>query len=123
MKTRFDGTVWVTGFGVAFDIKEMETSHLLNTVKMLVRKPARVVAMLVSDIEKASFETNVWTTGKVEDSRKQSLRNVTGLSGEELVKYVVGTPLFTAMLEELDARGVNTENIMELYLKDPSFQQ
>jgi len=123
MKTRFDGTVWVTGFGVAFDIKEMETSHLLNTVKMLVQKPARVVAMLVSDIEKASFETNVWTTGKVEDSRKQSLRNVTGLSGEELVKYVVGTPLFTAMLEELDARGVNTENIMELYLKDPSFQQ
>jgi len=123
MKTRFDGTVWVTGFGVAFDIKEMETSHLLNTVKMLVQKPARVMAMLVSDIEKASFETNVWTTGKVEDSRKQSLRNVTGLSGEELVKYVVGTPLFTAMLEELDARGVNTENIMELYLKDPSFQQ
>ena len=52
-----------------------------------------------------------------------SLRNVTSLSGEELVKYVVGTPLFAAMLEELASRGVNTDNIMELYLKDPAFQQ
>lgn len=123
MKTRFDGNLWVTAFGVAVEVKEMETAHLLNTVKMLVQKPARVQAMLVTDLENAAFASDVWTPGKAEDSRKQSLRNVTSLSGEELVKYVVGTPLFAAMLEELASRGVNTDNIMELYLKDPAFQQ
>ena len=43
------------------------------------------------------------------------------LSSEELVQYVTGTPLFKAMMDELEARGVNTENIMELYTKDAAF--
>lgn len=34
---------------------------------------------------------------------------------------MTGTPLFKAMMEELEARGVNTENIMELYTKDTAF--
>ena len=123
MKTRFDGNLWVTAFGVAVEVKEMETAHLLNTVKMLVQKPARVQAMLVTDLENAAFASDVWTPGKTEDSRKQSLHNVTSLSGEELVQYVVGTPLFNAMMDELANRGVNTQNIMELYLKDASFKQ
>lgn len=41
MKTRFDGKIWVMAYGVAIEVKEMETAHLLNTVKMLVQKPAR----------------------------------------------------------------------------------
>lgn len=55
MKTRFDGKIWVMAYGVAIEVKEMETAHLLNTVKMLVQKPARVQAMLVDDIERATF--------------------------------------------------------------------
>lgn len=78
MKTRFDGKLWIGAFGLALEVKDMETAHLLNTVKMLVQKPARVQAMLVTDIEEATFE-------------KQ------------------------------EARGVNTENIMELYTKDAAF--
>lgn len=43
MKTRFDyPDVWITGCGEAIPVRNMETPHLLNTVKMLVRKPARV---------------------------------------------------------------------------------
>lgn len=101
----------------------METAHLLNTVKMLVQKPARVQAMLVNDIEDATFEEQeAWTpTGNGEDIRKKSLHDATSLSSEELVQYVTGTPLFKAMMEELEARGVNTENIMELYTKDTAF--
>lgn len=78
MKTRFDGKLWIGAFGLALEVKVMETAHLLNTVKMLVQKPARVQAMLVTDIENATFE-------------------------------------------EQEARGVNTENIMELYTKDAAF--
>lgn len=123
MKTRFDGKIWVMAYGVAIEVKEMETAHLLNTVKMLVQKPARVQAMLVDDIERATFaDPMVWTPTGEGDTRKLSLRNVTSLSADELTTYVTGTPLFKAMLEELETRGINTENIMQLYTKDEAFR-
>ena len=104
MKTRFDGKIWVMAYGVAIEVKEMETAHLLNTVKMLVQKPARVQAMLVDDIERATFaDPTVWTPTGEGDTRKLSLRNVTSLS-------------------ELETRGINTENIMQLYTKDEAFR-
>lgn len=55
MNTRFDGQLWIGAFGVTLEVKEMETGHLLNTVKMLLQKPARVQAMLMADIENATF--------------------------------------------------------------------
>lgn len=55
MNTRFDGQLWIGAFGVTLEVKEMETGNLLNTVKMLLQKPARVQAMLVADIENATF--------------------------------------------------------------------
>lgn len=123
MKTRFDGKIWVMAYGVAIEVKEMETAHLLNTVKMLVQKPARVQAMLVDDIERATFaDPTVWTPTGEGDTRKLSLRNVTSLSADELTTYVTGTPLFKAMLEELETRGINTEKIMQLYTKDEAFR-
>lgn len=123
MKTRFDGKIWVMAYGVAIEVKEMETARLLNTVKMLVQKPARVQAMLVDDIERATFaDPTVWTPTGEGDTRKLSLRNVTSLSADELTTYVTGTPLFKAMLEELETRGINTENIMQLYTKDEAFR-
>ena len=123
MNTRFDGKIWVMAYGVAIEVKEMETAHLLNTVKMLVQKPARVQAMLVDDIERATFaDPTVWTPTGEGDTRKLSLRNVTSLSADELTTYVTGTPLFKAMLEELETRGINTENIMQLYTKDEAFR-
>lgn len=118
MNTRFDGRLWIGALGVTFKVKEMETRHLLNTVKMLLQKPARVQTMLVADIESATFaEPQAWTSNRREDIRKVSVHNITSLSAEELVEYVKGT-----MLAELDARGVNTENIMQLYTKDEAFR-
>ena len=76
----------------------------------------------LSDILHTFEEQEAWTpTGNGEDIRKKSLHNATSLSSEELVQYVTGTPLFKAMMDELEARGVNTENIMELYTKDAAF--
>lgn len=124
MNTRFDGKLWIAAFGLTLEIKEMETSHLLNTVKMLVQKPARVQAILVDDIERATFaEQEAWTPTSKNDLRKQSLHNITSLSADELIEYVTGTPLFKAMLAELEGRGVNTDNILELYTKDAAFSK
>ena len=76
----------------------------------------------LSDILHTFEEQEAWTpTGNGADIRKKSLHNATSLSSEELVQYVTGTPLFKAMMDELEARGVNTENIMELYTKDAAF--
>ena len=123
MNTRFDGPLWIGAFGVTLEVKEMETGHLLNTVKMLLQKPARVQAMLVADIENATFaEPQAWTANRKEDIRKVSVHNITSLSAEELVEYVKGTTLFNTMLAELEARGVNTENIMQLYTMDEAFR-
>lgn len=123
MNTRFDGQRWIGAFGIVFKVKEMETEHLLNTVKMLLQKPNRVQAMLVTDIESATFaEPQVWTANRKEDIRKVSIHNITSLSSAELVEYVKGTPLFKAMLEELQTRGVNTENIVQLYTTGEAFR-
>lgn len=121
MKTRFDyPDVWITGIGEAVPVADMSTPHLLNTVKMLVQKPARVMSILISDIESASFSETVWSAYNQCD-RKQSLKNVTSMSDTGLVEYVKVTPLFKSMLAELDERGVNTDNIMYLYTTSEAF--
>ena len=87
MKTRFDYSgVWITGVGEAVPVGNMETPHLLNTVRMLVQKPARTLSILVADIEHATFSDTVWTPFNADD-RKQSLKHVPSLSDAELVEY------------------------------------
>lgn len=74
MKTRFDGKLWIGAFGLAHEVKDMETAHLLNTVKMLVQKPARVQAMLVTDIEEATFEEQeAWTPQRLRGGHPQEV--------------------------------------------------
>lgn len=122
MKTRFDYEgVWITGLGVAIPVAEMETAHLLNTVRMLVQKPARTLSILISDIENATFSETVWTAYNTGD-KKQSLRNVTSLSDTELTEYAINSPLFKSMIDELKSRGVNTDNIVKLYTTAESFK-
>lgn len=114
MKTRFDiPNVWITAAGEAMTVQNMETPHLMNTVKMLIQKPSRVLSMLIDDIENATFTGPVWTVKDLH--RKQSLNNVTSLSAGELVEYVQDTPLFRSMVAELQARGVNTDNVVQLF--------
>ena len=43
MKTRFDSAeIWRTNNDTAVSIKELETSHLMNIVRMLLRRPETV---------------------------------------------------------------------------------
>ena len=122
MKTRFDYEgVWITGFGVTLSVADMETARILNTVKMLLQKPARTLSMLISDIENATFSETVWTAHNVAD-KKQSLKNVTSLSDTELTEYANSSPLFKSMIAELKSRGVNTDNIIRLYTTVEAFK-
>lgn len=121
MKTRFDHPgIWITGAGEVVSVGSMETPHLLNTVRMLIQKPARTLSILVSDIERANISDSVWTPFNTDD-RRQSIKNVTSLSDAEIVEYVQATPLFKSMIEELQERGVNTKNILNLYSCSEAF--
>lgn len=115
MKTRFDDKKhWITATGELIRLCDMETSHLLNTVKMLLQKPTRTQAMLITDIEHSDIGNRVWMPSP-QDPRMASIQNVTSLTADELVDYVKSTPLFSAMLSELESRGVNTDNTIILF--------
>lgn len=117
MKTRFDYSgVWITGVGEAVPVGNMETPHLLNTVRMLVQKPARTLSILVADIEHATFSDTVWTPFNADD-RKQSLKNVTSLSDAELVEYVQSTPAV-----QVHDRGASGARCQHQERSQPLFQ-
>ncbi len=115
MRTRFDlSDVWYTGDGRPVYVASMDTSHLINIVKMLLTRPDRTMAMLIKDIEEASDIGTVWTPTRSDDLR-ESINNATSMTDEELIQYVIGTPLFRSLISELEGRGVNTENLLSLY--------
>lgn len=112
MKTRFDDNqYWITAQGDCMDINDMETSHLMNTVRMLVQKPFITVNLLIKDIE--TFNTRVWTPKKKE-IKSESIKNVTSMSEREVIEYILDTPLVLAMLTVLNSRGVNIENFVNM---------
>ena len=115
MKTRFEGNLWIGAGGQAFRPMEMETDHLLNTVKMLKNRPAVVVAMVVRDIVAAPdccpFDPfGVGHSGMV----KQSLFNITSMTPEQISAYALNSPLGMALKAELLSRGVNVENYLSM---------
>lgn len=115
MKTRFDGTVWIGAGGTAFLPAEMDTDHLLNTLKMLKNRPAVVVTMVVRDIESAPDCCPFSPFGNGHsDVVKQSLFNITSMTTEQVSAYALNSTLGTAMKAELISRGVNVENYLSM---------
>lgn len=125
MKTRFDQTeYWTTAYGEVTRISEMETGHLMNIVRMFIRKPYLIVSTLISDVESSSGHDSVWTPtpGCESDIKKESLYNITSLTSKQLVDYVFGTPLVCAIKQELTNRGINLVNMIELWMHEDDVQ-
>jgi len=122
MKTRFDESkVWVTGMGEVIQITDMETTHLMNTIRMFAQKPYVSMGIIVKDIERNSICCGIgeaWTpTTKVGGNvKKQSISNITSMSEAEIISYTLDSPLGQAMLIELESRGVNIENFTNMVL-------
>lgn len=115
MKTRFDGTVWIGAGGTAFLPAEMDTDHLLNTLKMLKNRPAVVITMVVRDIESTPDCCPFDPFGNCHgDVVKQSLFNITSMTPEQVSAYALNSTLGTAMKAELISRGVNVENYLSM---------
>lgn len=113
--TRFDGTLWITARGLALAPAEMETDHLLNTLNMLMQKPVLVVNMLIRDIESCSDNISVpWIKERAAGLKRQSIQNVTSMSVDDVREYAYNSPLVQAICNELEARGVNVSNYLDI---------
>lgn len=123
MKTRFDSAeVWRTNNDTMVSIKELETSHLMNIVRMLLRRPETVQTMLVCDIERQS--RNVWKANNIVDEDAiESIHNATSMTPREIVQWVQGTPLFTAIAITLEGRGVNTSVLIGSVLAELGYEE
>lgn len=124
MKTRFDSAkVWRTNNDAVVSIKELETSHLMNIVRMLLRRPETVQTMLVCDIERQS--RNVWRANDlVDEDAIASIHNATSMTPLEVVQWVQGTPpLFTTIVFTLEGRGVNTSVLIGSVLAELGYEE
>ena len=119
MTTRFDNTkIWVTADYRSLNIRDMETPHLINILKMFATKPEVVISMLVKDIEDnpRGVSNGVWTpNSSEEDVVKASVHSVTSLTASQIVEYALTSPLGHAIAAELEYRGVNLRNLMDVW--------
>lgn len=127
MKTRFDVYgKWISAGGEIRNVSDMETDHIMNTMRMLMQKPSRIVSMLIKDMEGCVYGSPaeifplVWEPN-IHSVLKQSINNVTSMSIDELKAYVKKTPLFQSMCDELSKRGVNVTNILSMLETCDSF--
>lgn len=112
MRTRFDNTThWCTRNAIT-PITEMETDHLINTVRMFIDKPERTMSMLVQDIDEGPDIFDY--TRSAQEAKRESLYNATSMTRQNLVEFALGSPLGRAMVAELRARGVNVKNVIAL---------
>ena len=123
MKTRFHSAeVWRTNNDTAVSIQELETSHLMNIVRMLLRRPETVQTMLVCDIERQS--RNVWKANHIVDEDAiESIHNATSMTPREVVQWVQDTPLFNTIVFTLEGRGVNTSVLIGSVLAELGYEE
>ena len=123
MKTRFDSAeVWRTNNDTMVSIKELETSHLMNIVRMLLRRPETVQTMLVCDIERQS--RNVWKANNIVDEDAiESIHNAKSMTPREVVQWVQDTPLFNTIVITLEGRGVNTSVLIGSVLAELGYEE
>lgn len=123
MKTRFDSAeVWRTNNDTMVSIKELETSHLMNIVRMLLRRPETVQTMLVCDIERQS--RNVWKANNIVDEDAiESIHNATSMTPREVVQWVQDTPLFNTIVFTLEERGVKTSVLIGSILAELGYEE
>lgn len=121
MKTKFDESkTWVNGLGKIETIVNMETSHLMNIIKMFAQKPHIIMKIIIDDIEKYE-EPNLnqaWTPNEFNntDFIKESINNVTSMNENQIISYALNSNLATSIFNELQSRGVNVDNFVDMIL-------
>lgn len=107
IKTRFDNSeVWETR-NESYEISEMETSHIINLLRMFKTKPTVVMNILLDSVDDASFSFS-------KRKSKEAIYEITSMSEEELIEVAMNSVLVAALCDQLEERGVNVENILNI---------
>lgn len=127
MKTRFDDNVkWRTSPGEFVFIADMDTSHILNVIRMFIQKPYLITSMIVKDIEEnTSYGPVEWTPNScaVNSAKKQSINNITSMAEDDTIRYALESPLGQRFMYELAERGVNIENMRSIWEKEIHYRR
>ncbi len=114
LKTRFENAeTWTDAQGREWRISDMSTLHLTNLFTMLLMRPERILSMLLHDVENLTYDDHVWDAASRRDRRalKQSVKNVTSMTADELRDYALKSDLGAAVISELETRGVDVDNV------------
>lgn len=105
IKTRFDNSeVWEIK-NESYEISEMETSHIINLLRMFKTKPIVILNILLESVDEASFSFS-------KKRNKEAIHEITSMSEDELVGVAMNSVLVAALCDQLEERGVNVENIL-----------
>ena len=124
--TRFDDSRrWLGSGSTVTDIVDMSTAHIVNTLAMFKKRPDRVLAVLLDDLEPwrtrrscAALVTSLYGM-PMTVAYSQLIQDVTSMSPEDLTIFALGSPCGAAMYAELEKRGVNVDNVMEVLAYQP----
>lgn len=127
MNTRFDNAKsWKTADGRVIEIKEMETSHIMNTLRLFIRKPYLIMSMIVKDFDEIPDNQTEQNYGpwnphyhnSQPNFKAESMYAVTSLTNDDLVSYAVDSALGRAMRDELASRGINVDNLLTMWKEE-----
>lgn len=112
-RTRFDNPdSWKCSEERSIKILNMETPHILNTLKLFLRKPTMVQHMIISDLE------DCWNPSR--EYKVKSLNTITSMGLRALQEYIEACPLVVSMKHELRVRGVNVDQMLKNYKEELS---
>ena len=105
IKTRFDNSeVWETK-QETYEISKMETSHIINLLRMFKTKPMVILNILLDSVEESCFAFS-------KNKHKAAIHEITSMSEEELIEVAMNSVLVAALCDQLEERGVNIDNIL-----------
>lgn len=114
--TRFDqGEYWITAAGFEIEIEDMETTHIMNTIKLMYRKPLTVQNLIIKDLEANGVQV-AWNPSPFRPQRNllaEGIQNATSMTIAQTREYLQGCKLFQAFFVELARRGVNVQVFLE----------
>ena len=105
IKTRFDNSeVWETK-RESYEISEMETSHIINLLRMFKTKPIVILNILLDSVEESCFAF-------LKSRNKAAVYEITSMSEDELIEVAMNSVLVASLCDQLEERGVNVENVL-----------
>lgn len=107
IKTRFDNTEFWETKSETHKICDMETAHIINLIRLFKRKPSMILRILLESIDDAQFSFS-------KNNAVNATKEVTSMTEEELIGVAMNSDLVRSLKEELEERGVNTENVLQL---------